>query len=109
MGIEQEFQFGANCARCFDFLKAPQVMRMSVQGIEKGDDWMPFDPDPPNGTFELQNQGRCDWAIFGADFGASCTFTGAGTQMAVFVIPVGGAFFFQTANQCWQSGAKQID
>jgi len=108
MGIEQEFVFGLNCARCFDFLKAPLVMRMSVQGIAKGNDWTPVDPEPPNGTYLLQNQGLCDFVEFQALSSGTCTFHAGGTQMTVFVFGVGPAFVSNTANQCWQTGINSI-
>ena len=62
----------AECSNCwgpgktFGDIPTPSETQLSLYGIEKGNDWNPGDPEPPNGTYTLSqdplNPCRFNWS-----------------------------------------------
>ena len=50
-----------NCLLCFDPLKTSKTVFLNFADIQIGAAWLPGDPPPPNGTFELETVGPCQW------------------------------------------------
>ena len=51
-----------NCILCHDLDKSPAQVQVAFAGIERGALWVPTDPPPPNGVFEILATAPCSWA-----------------------------------------------
>lgn len=50
------------CDLCYDANKSPETIFLISSGIQTGALWLPTDPPPPNGIFELTTSAPCNWS-----------------------------------------------
>lgn len=55
MGImPDETEFGDDCLACWPAGKTPRYVKLFLAGIQRGDDWVPANGQPPNGYWDLE-------------------------------------------------------
>ena len=88
-----------NCPRCFP-LGTPDTIWFCLQGMKRGDLWLPGDPNPPNGNIEMNITAPCNWQC---DLGG-CRFKYQVTRVVTIISAqiLGGPIFFfaQIPNTC---------
>ncbi len=88
-----------NCVGCFPD-GTPDTIWFSLQGMQRGDLWLPGDPNPPNGNVAMRINAPCNWTC---DVGG-CRFTYQVTRATTkFTAQIlGGPIFFfaQIGNTC---------
>lgn len=99
---------GDACTTCwgngkpFGVGETPSKMTVVIQDVEKGPDWIPFNGEPPNGTFELiQNPNvPCTFNGFTVGFLLQLSYGGLFTVFQVIGFPLGGISFFGFEGAC---------
>lgn len=64
MGLPPDIEYGNNCLACFPAGFTPATVYASIAGVMIGDLWIPGNPYPPNGMFELPQLNGCQWGDF---------------------------------------------
>lgn len=54
--------------QCHTALTTPVILFLNLSDIQIGDDWLPGDPPPPNGTWELIHVISSKWDLTTTDF-----------------------------------------
>lgn len=88
------------CAICFDPDKTPEKMFLCFANIQIGALWIPADPPPPYGTFELTHAGFCEWLLVDADYRFRYQSDGIRTVAQVFTLPFDNIFIGDPSPPC---------
>ena len=84
---------GANpCVTCFDAGETPEQIFMSLQGVMIGDTWAAPDEPPPNGVWQLDYDGSCQWSDREANLTVLYKKAFPGSSL-VISLPIGGFVF----------------
>ncbi len=93
---------GNDCLFCYPAGQAPAELHVSLEGIQKGDDWLGFMPPPPNYIFKLLQDPiiACKWTAFAAGFAIFVEHEAAQT-VCRFLFQLPNDFYFNgTGAQC---------
>lgn len=72
------------CHACYDPDKTPETIFLCFAEIQIGALWIPADPPPPFGSYELTHDGACDWSSITPDYFLSYQSDALGTTLRVF-------------------------
>lgn len=92
---------GTGCLTCYNLAESPETLFLSFQGIQKGDNWTPVFPPPPNLIFELTHSFGCVWTFNDATWFVRWDNSAAQQIIQLRFNPTGdNAFFTTSAGNC---------
>ncbi|KKM95340.1 hypothetical protein LCGC14_1189130 [marine sediment metagenome] len=96
---------GVNCALCYGIGKpfgnivTPERITVVFTGIQRGPGWLPGDPEPPNGSYRLNQVAPCTFQFVGANWITAISWTVDRTTVEL-LNPLFTAFSSQPTLNC---------
>lgn len=88
------------CVVCCDPGKTPEKIFVCFAEIQIGALWIPADPPPPFGSYELTHSGFCEWLLVNANYRFRYQSDGIRTVAQVFTLPFDNIFIGDPSPPC---------
>jgi len=104
-----DYAIGPNiCNACYDIGKSPDQLFLAVQGILTGQAWLPADPPPPNGLYQLSPAAACWWSLLIGIWDIQLQTNLPQTRLIITGVPALTAFTKVTPAACTNWLASEI-
>lgn len=97
------------CLGCFEVGKSPASLFVNFSGIKIGAGWLPLDPEPPNGIYEITASAPCRWNRTIGPWNFDYNMIGGGSNVQIWDGGLLFPFTQQLLNPCelWFANFQQ--